>query len=96
MRPAAVTALALGPINDRLSAASRRERNRGTRPRRAVRGFANDPKFTAVCVPPRFVEGTVCAAESLVMAGKVRGGQIVGDAWNSRPALEAVRRERGS
>jgi len=28
------------------------------------------------------------------MAAKVSGGKIVGDAWNSRPALEAVRTER--
>jgi hypothetical protein len=34
------------------------------------------------------------ASEPLVMAGKVSGGEILGDAWNSRPALEAVRRER--
>jgi hypothetical protein len=26
------------------------------------------------------------------MAGKVSGGEILGEAWNSRPALEAVRR----
>lgn len=30
-----------------------------------------------------------------VMAGKVSGGEIIGDAWNSRPALEAVRTARG-
>ena len=37
----------------------------------------------------------VCTAAPLVMAGKVSGGEIVCDAWNSRPALDAVRRERG-
>lgn len=57
--------------------------------------LTNDPKFTAVCAPPRFVEGTTCTGEPLVMAGKVSGGEILGDAWNSRPALEAVRKERG-
>ena len=64
---------------------------------RAVKGaLTNDPNFTAVCAPPRFVEGAACTGEPLVMAGKVSGGEILGDAWNSRPALEAVRREHGS
>ena len=63
---------------------------------RAVKSaLANDPKFTAVCAPPRFVEGAASTSEPLVMVGKVSGGEIVGDAWNSRPALEAVRSERG-
>jgi hypothetical protein len=63
---------------------------------RTVKGaLTNDPRFTAVCAPPRSVEGTVCNAEALAMAGKVSGGEIVADAWNSRPALEAMRRERG-
>jgi hypothetical protein len=53
---------------------------------RAVKSaLANDPKFTAVCAPPRFVEGAACTSEPLVMAGKVSGGEILGDAWNSRP-----------
>ena len=56
--------------------------------------FTNDPKFTAVCTPPRFVQGAACTSEPLVMAGKVSGGEIVGDAWNSRPALEAVQSEK--
>ena len=64
---------------------------------RAVKSaLTNDPKFTAVCAPPRFVEGAECAREPLVMAGKVSGGEIIGDACNSRPALEAVRAERSS
>lgn len=63
---------------------------------RAVKSaLTNDPTFTAVCAPPRCVEGAVCTAEPLVMAGKLSGGEILGDAWNSRPALEAVRRKRG-
>ncbi len=60
---------------------------------RAVKSaLTNDPKFTAVCAPPRFVEGAGCAGEPLVMAGKVSGGEILGDAWNSRPALKAVQK----
>jgi hypothetical protein len=35
-----------------------------------------------------------CVREPLVMAGKVSGGEILGDAWKSRPALETVRRAR--
>ena len=56
--------------------------------------LTNDPRFTAVCAPPRFVEGAASTAEPLVMAAKVSGGKIGGDAWNSRPALETARRER--
>jgi hypothetical protein len=63
---------------------------------RAVKNsLMGDPRFTAVCAPPRFVEGADCTGEPLVMVGNVSGGEIVGDAWNSRPALKAVRRGRG-
>ena len=37
-----------------------------------------------------FVEGAACTSESLVMAGKVGGGETVGDARNSGAAPEAV------
>jgi hypothetical protein len=55
---------------------------------REVKGaLTGNPKFTAVCAPPRFVEGAACMGEPLVMAGKVSGGQIIGDARNARPPL---------
>ena len=63
--------------------------------RAAKAALANHPKFATVCAAPRFVEGATCSGEPLVMAGKISGGEILGDAWNSRPAREAVRRERG-
>ncbi len=34
-------------------------------------------------------------AKTLVMAGKVTDGEIVGNAWNSRAALDEVRKARG-
>jgi hypothetical protein len=58
----------------------------------AKSGLTNHLKLIAVCAPPRFVKGAACTAEPPLMARKVSGGEIVGDAWNSRPALEAVRR----
>ncbi len=58
--------------------------------RRGESAFTSGPKFTSVCAPPRFVEGTVCTAEPLVMPGEVSGGEIVSGTWNSRSALEAA------
>jgi hypothetical protein len=44
---------------------------------RAVKSaLTNDPKFTAVCAPPSFVEGADCTGEPMVPAGNVNGGEI--------------------
>jgi hypothetical protein len=54
-------------------------------------------EFKKVCSEPMFVDGARCTSEPLPDAGKVdSAGNLVGDAWNSRPALLAVTRERQS
>jgi hypothetical protein len=54
--------------------------------------LSNHRGFNDVCAPPRFIEGQRCTIEPLVAVGYVGSqGQIVGDAWNARPALKAAR-----
>ncbi len=49
--------------------------------------------FKGVCSDPMFVEGLRCTSEPLPAAGNVdNSGNLIGDAWNSRPALLAIRK----
>jgi hypothetical protein len=53
--------------------------------------LSSHARFNDVCAPPRFVEGQKCTSEPLVNVGTVGiDGQIVGDAWNARPGLDAA------
>lgn len=54
-------------------------------------------EFKEICSDPMFVEDSRCTSEPLLSAGKMDGdGNLIGDAWNSRPALLAVSQERPS
>jgi hypothetical protein len=51
-------------------------------------------QFKQVCANPMFVEGLSCAAEPLPDAGRIdANGNIVGDAYASRSAYDAVKKE---
>jgi hypothetical protein len=59
--------------------------------------LSNDPAFNAVCAPPRFVSDTTCVSEPLVRAGAINErGELVGDAWNCRPAMASAGNGEGS
>jgi hypothetical protein len=49
--------------------------------------------YRKVCARPNFVEGEQCTYEPLPAAGRIDyGGKLVGDAWNSREALNSLGR----
>ncbi|MEO8452095.1 MAG: MAP7 domain-containing protein [Gemmatimonadota bacterium] len=59
--------------------------------------LAGSEDFKKLCGDPMFVEGARCQAEPLPEAGKVDDtGTLVGSAWNARPALATVKKERQS
>jgi hypothetical protein len=53
--------------------------------------------FKKVCDLQMFVEDSRCRSEPLPDAGRIDAtGNLIGDAWNSRPALGAIKKERES
>jgi hypothetical protein len=74
----------------------------------AVQGFDSDfvrkiksaltesEKYRLVCARPNFVEGNECVSEPLPPAGRIDAlGELIGDAWNARPALNSVKDKIG-
>jgi len=59
--------------------------------------LSQDQKFIEVAASPMFTEGNACALEPLPDAGRIDAtGTLVGDAYESRAALNRVSKERAA
>lgn len=59
--------------------------------------LSDSEAYRQVCARPNFLEGNDCLREPLPAAGRIDyAGNLIGDAWNSRGALNAIRNTSAS